>query len=115
MSVTMYNIWDFSRSAHYQCPEDQYILDRAEELGYNYPYSDRAGASDSSMAFAIHGKVDNSDGSFLNEMQLAAGFFLTDTSYPLSDLVIETDQRKVKEEFERFNADPLGWTRSYVF
>ncbi|MBE5212379.1 ferredoxin [Pectobacterium quasiaquaticum] len=86
----VYDIIDFENQYHFQCPSDVYILDAAEDAGRtDLPYSGRAGSDSSSAARLISGQVDQSDGSFLTDEQKAAGFFLTDTSYPLSDCIVQ--------------------------
>lgn len=74
--------------ATFDCPDDTYILDAAEAVGLNYPYAGRAGADSSSAGFLLSGSVDQSDGSFLTQKQMDAGFILTEVAYPLSNCVI---------------------------
>ena len=67
---------------------DTYILDAAETNGFDWPYSSRAGASSTETSFLLQGSVDNTDQSLLNNNQRQSGFYLYDTAYPTSDLVV---------------------------
>ncbi|MBG0750261.1 ferredoxin [Pectobacterium brasiliense] len=87
--MAVYSIIDFENEIQFPCSDDEYILDAGEKAGLNLPYASRSGADSSSAARLLSGQVDQRDGSYLTDKQKAAGFFLTDTSYPLSDCVVQ--------------------------
>lgn len=72
------------------CREDQYILDAIEEVGYEHPYSSRAGADSSTVCKLISGTINQDDQSFLSEDETLKGLIMIDVAYPTSDCHIIT-------------------------
>lgn len=76
-------------------PDDQYILDMADEAGIRLPAGCLQGECSACLAKLVHGKVNQSEQKFLKPTEVTAGYTVTCVAYPLSDCVLETHQEQV--------------------
>lgn len=78
-----------------QVPEDQYILDIAEDVGIRLPSGCKQGECSACVAKLISGEVDQSEQKFLKSSEIVTGYTITCVAYPLSDCTLETHQEQV--------------------
>ena len=76
-------------------PDDQYILDMAEDAGIRLPSGCKQGECSACIAKLVSGEVDQSEQKFLRPKELEAGYTVTCVAYPLSDCTLLTHQEQV--------------------
>lgn len=77
-----------------EVPDDRYILETTEEQGMELPYSCRQGVCSTCTVKMIEGTVDQSEGSYLNEEQIAQGYVLICIAHPQANCVFETHKQE---------------------
>ncbi len=78
-----------------EVPQDQYILDIAEDIGIRLPSGCKQGECSACVAKLLSGEVDQSEQKFLNPQEIQAGYTITCVAYPLSDCTLETHQEQL--------------------
>ena len=78
-----------------EVPQDQYILDIAEDIGIRLPSGCKQGECSACVAKLISGEVDQSEQKFLRPSEIQAGYVVTCVTYPLSNCILETHQEQI--------------------
>ena len=89
-------------------PDDQYILDMAEEAGLRLPSGCKQGECSACIAKLVSGEVDQSEQKFLQSSELKAGYTVTCVAYPLSDCTLLTHQEQVLYQSSLYYQQNLG-------
>lgn len=76
-------------------PDDQYILDIAEDEGIRLPSGCKQGDCSACIAKLLTGTVDQQEQKFLRSAELEAGYTVTCVAYPRSDCTLLTHQEQV--------------------
>ncbi|TCJ20292.1 2Fe-2S iron-sulfur cluster binding domain-containing protein [Rubrobacter taiwanensis] len=80
----------FKRSGvSFECGEDEYILERAEEEGLDLPYDCRSGTCTTCMQKCLEGEIDQDLAFAISDEELEQGYRLICIGSPLSDVVLD--------------------------
>ena len=75
----------------FECDDETYILDAAEEQGINLPYSCRKGSCSACVARLVWGHVSQDEQSFLDEHQMMRGYTMLCVAYPKGDCKLKIE------------------------
>lgn len=78
-----------------EVPENEYILDMAEDNDIRLPSGCKQGECSACVAKIISGEVDLSEQKFLKPSEIEAGYIITCVATPLSDCTIITHQEQI--------------------
>jgi ferredoxin len=76
-------------------PDDQYILDIAEEEGIRLPSGCKEGECSACIAKLLSGAIDQTEQKFLRLAEQELGYTITCVAYPRSDCTLLTHQEQV--------------------
>lgn len=76
-----------------QCPDDEYILEIAEQNKIKLPSSCRAGICGTCTGKLVKGTINQDDQGILEDDQIAAGYVQICVAYATSDCTIETHKQ----------------------
>jgi ferredoxin len=76
-------------------PDDQYILDIAEDEGIRLPSGCKQGDCSACLGKLLEGNVDQSEQKFLRPEETAVGYTVTCVAYARSNCVLLTHQEQV--------------------
>ena len=78
-----------------EVPENEYILDMADEANIRLPSGCLQGECSACLAKLVTGKVNQNEQKFLKPSEVDAGYTVTCVAYPLSDCTLQTHQEQV--------------------
>ena len=85
-------------------PDDQYILDIAEEAGIRLPSGCKLGECSACLAQLLEGEVDQSEQAFLQSEEVTQGYTVTCVAYPRSNCTLLTHQEQVLYKSSLYHA-----------